>query len=117
MVLINWLTKLWGSLRLKVDQYHIPVLLNEATEALISDTSGFYVDVTFGGGGHSRAILDQIDNGKLLAFDQDADACVNHITDDRFSLVRQNFRNIENVLEAFGHGVPVGILADFGGSS
>ena len=82
---------------MKVDQYHIPVLLNEATEALISDTSGFYVDVTFGGGGHSRAILDQIDNGKLLAFDQDADASLNHITDDRFSLVRQNFRNIQNV--------------------
>ncbi len=68
---------------MKVDQYHIPVLLNEATQALISDPSGFYVDVTFGGGGHSRAILDQIDNGKLLAFDQDADASVNHITDDR----------------------------------
>ena len=102
---------------MKVDQYHIPVLLNKATEALISDPSGFYVDVTFGGGGHSRAILDQIDNGKLLAFDQDADASLNHITDDRFSLVRQNFRNIQNVLEAFGHGVPVGILADLGVSS
>ena len=75
---------------MKVDQYHIPVLLNEATQALISDLSGFYVDVTFGGGGHSRAILDKIDNGKLLAFDQDSDASVNHITDDRFSLVIQN---------------------------
>ena len=102
---------------MKVDQYHIPVLLNEATQALISDLSGFYVDVTFGGGGHSRAILDKIDNGKLLAFDQDSDASVNHITDDRFSLVRQNFRNIQNVLEAFGYGVPVGILADLGVSS
>ena len=102
---------------MKVDQYHIPVLLNEATEALISDPSGFYVDVTFGGGGHSRAILDQIKNGNLLAFDQDADASVNHIIDDRFSFVRQNFRNIQNVLEAFGHGVPVGILADLGVSS
>ena len=102
---------------MKVDQYHIPVLLNEATQALISDLSGFYVDVTFGGGGHSRAILDIIDNGKLLAFDQDSDASVNHITDDRFSLVRQNFKNIQNVLEAFGHGVPDGILADLGVSS
>ena len=52
-----------------------------------------------------------------MAFDQDSDASVNHITDDRFSLVRQNFRNIQNVLEAFGHGVPVGILADLGVSS
>ena len=102
---------------MKVNQYHIPVLLNEATQALISNPSGFYVDVTFGGGGHSRAILDLIDNGKLLAFDQDADASLNHITDDRFSLVRQNFRNIQNVLEAFGSGFPVGILADLGVSS
>ena len=102
---------------MKVDQYHIPVLLKEATKALISDPSGFYVDVTFGGGGHSRAILDQIDNGKLLAFDQDADASINHISDNRFSLVRQNFKNIQNVLEAFGHGAPIGVLADLGVSS
>ena len=79
---------------MKVDQYHIPVLLNEATQALISDPSGFYVDVTFGGGGHSRAILDQIKNGNLLAFDQGADASVNHIIDDRFSFVRQNCANL-----------------------
>jgi 16S rRNA (cytosine1402-N4)-methyltransferase len=72
---------------MKVDQYHIPVLLNEATQALISDLSGFYVDVTFGGGGHSRVILDQIDNGKLLAFDQDSDASVNHLTNENLSSV------------------------------
>ena len=102
---------------MQVEQYHIPVLLNEATKALISDPSGFYVDVTFGGGGHSRSILDQIDKGKLLAFDQDADASINHITDSRFSLVRQNFRNIQNVLEAFGYGAPIGVLADLGVSS
>ena len=102
---------------MEVDQYHIPVLLSAATKALVSDPSGFYVDVTFGGGGHSMAILDQIGKGKLLAFDQDADASANHIIDDRFSLVRQNFRNIQNVLEALGRELPIGIIADLGVSS
>ena len=79
--------------------YHIPVLLNVATSALITDPEGLYVDVTFGGGGHSREILKNLTSGKLIAFDQDNDALENTIDDDRFTLVRQNFRNIENILD------------------
>ena len=99
------------------DSYHIPVLLNEAVEALITDPDGLYVDVTFGGGGHSQAILNHLNNGKLIAFDQDKAALENIILDDRFSLTRQNFRNIQNVIEATTSIRPSGVLADLGVSS
>jgi 16S rRNA (cytosine1402-N4)-methyltransferase len=99
------------------DPYHIPVLLNVATSALITDPEGLYVDVTFGGGGHSREILKNLTSGKLIAFDQDNDALENTIDDDRFTLVRQNFRNIENVLDASSTKNISGVLADLGVSS
>ena len=78
--------------------YHVPVLLHESIEALITDPDGIYADATFGGGGHSRAILERLGgNGRLLAFDQDEDAVRNcGIKDDRLILVRNNFRFIEN---------------------
>ena len=83
---------------MKDSAYHIPVLLHAATDALVKNPNGNYVDLTFGGGGHSRVILDKINNGKLVAFDHDQDALINSIDDQRFQLIRQNFRNIENVL-------------------
>ena len=102
---------------MKGDSYHIPVLLHVATDALINDVNGNYVDVTFGGGGHSLRILELLEGGKLISFDHDDDAFVNQINDDRFQLVRQNFRNIQNVLEANDFGLVNGILADLGVSS
>ena len=102
---------------MKDDSYHIPVLLHVATDALINDVNGNYVDVTFGGGGHSLRILELLEGGKLISFDHDDDAIVNQINDDRFQLVRQNFRNIQNVLEANDFGLANGILADLGVSS
>ena len=102
---------------MKGDSYHIPVLLHVATDALINDVNGNYVDVTFGGGGHSSRILELLEAGKLISFDHDDDAFVNQINDDRFQLVRQNFRNIQNVLEANDFGLANGILADLGVSS
>ena len=75
------------------ESYHIPVLLNESIEGLAIKEDGTYVDVTFGGGGHSRAILSKLgENGRLYAFDQDADAANNRIDDPRFTLIQQNFK-------------------------
>lgn len=102
---------------MKDDSYHIPVLLHVATDALINDVNGNYVDVTFGGGGHSARILELLEGGRLISFDHDDDAFVNEINDYRFQLVRQNFRNIQNVLEANDFGLANGILADLGVSS
>lgn len=98
-------------------QYHNPVLLKECIEGLNIDPAGTYVDVTFGGGGHSREILKHLTTGKLYAFDQDADAEQNKIDDERFVLVRQNFRYMKNYLKMY-NALPVdGILADLGISS
>lgn len=98
-------------------QYHNPVLLKECIEGLKIDPAGTYVDVTFGGGGHSREILKHLTTGKLYAFDQDADAEQNRIDDERFVLVRQNFRYMKNYLKMY-NALPVdGILADLGISS
>ncbi len=102
---------------MKDSEYHIPVLLHAATSALIKNINGTYVDVTFGGGGHSRQILKLIQNGRLISFDQDGDAFFNEIDDSRFLLVRENFRNIQNVLEVNEFGLSDGILADLGVSS
>jgi len=98
--------------------YHTPVMLDECIEGLEIKPNGTYVDVTFGGGGHSREIMKHLgDKGKLVAFDQDADAQQNMIADDRFIFVDQNFRYLKNFARL--HGViPVdGILADLGVSS
>ena len=101
-----------------MSNYHNPVLLHESLEALAIRPDGTYVDVTFGGGGHSRAILAQLgEKGKLIAFDQDEDAGANIIHDPRFILVKQNFRFLKNLLRLHS-AIPVdGIIADLGISS
>lgn len=98
--------------------YHIPVLLNESIDALNIKPDGVYVDVTFGGGGHSRRILECLDeNGHLYAFDQDEDAAKNVIDDNRFTFIQQNFRYMKNFLQLYCGGKVDGILADLGVSS
>jgi 16S rRNA (cytosine1402-N4)-methyltransferase len=97
--------------------YHKPVLLKEAVELLKIRPEGTYVDVTFGSGGHSGAILEQLSDGRVFAFDQDPDAAANIIADTRFTLIRQNFRYAKNFLKAEGVGNVDGILADLGISS
>lgn len=98
--------------------YHRPVMLNECIEGLNVRPEGTYVDVTFGGGGHSRAILSHLgDSGRLLAFDQDADAIVNAIDDPRFSLIHENFRHLKSFLRLNGVRNVDGVLADLGVSS
>jgi len=98
--------------------YHTPVMLAECIEGLNIKPDGTYIDVTFGGGGHSREIMKHLgEDGQLLAFDQDADAQQNIIADDRFTFIDQNFRYIKNFTRLHG-AVPVdGILADLGVSS
>lgn len=98
--------------------YHNPVLLNESVDGLQIKSDGVYVDVTFGGGGHSRAILSRLGaSGKLFAFDQDEDALKNTIDDERFTLIHENFRFITQFLKFYGIRKVDGILADFGVSS
>lgn len=98
--------------------YHNPVLLHESVDALAIKKDGIYVDVTFGGGGHSREILSHLgENGKLVAFDQDADALQNKIDDERFVLIAENFRFISRYLRFYGIKKVDGILADLGVSS
>ncbi|MFL5763498.1 MAG: 16S rRNA (cytosine(1402)-N(4))-methyltransferase RsmH [Bacteroidia bacterium] len=98
-------------------QYHNPVLLKECIDGLNIDPAGIYVDVTFGGGGHSREIMKHLTTGRLYAFDQDEDAQKNAIDDPRFVLIKQNFRFLKNFLKMY-NAIPVnGILADLGVSS
>ncbi|ETN94995.1 16S rRNA (cytosine(1402)-N(4))-methyltransferase RsmH [Zhouia amylolytica] len=98
--------------------YHNPVLLNETVDGLAIREDGVYVDVTFGGGGHSCEILKRLGpNGKLYAFDQDEDALANAIDDDRFVLINENFRYIKRFLRFYGVKQVDGILGDFGVSS
>ncbi|MBU2907745.1 16S rRNA (cytosine(1402)-N(4))-methyltransferase RsmH [Arenibacter algicola] len=98
--------------------YHNPVLLTESVEGLNIKSDGVYVDVTFGGGGHSKEILKRLgENGRLLAFDQDEDALQNVIDDGRFQLINENFRYIRQFLKFYGIRKVDGILADFGVSS
>ena len=98
--------------------YHIPVLLNESIDALNIKPDGVYVDVTFGGGGHSRRIMECLgENGRLYAFDQDEDAAKNVIDDNRFTFIQQNFRYMKNFLQLYCGGKVDGILADLGVSS
>lgn len=95
--------------------YHIPALLTETIDGLNIKPDGVYVDVTFGGGGHSRAILEKLGkNGRLLAFDQDEDALQNVIDDERFTFVRSNFRYLSNFLKYHDIEKVDGILADLG---
>ncbi len=98
--------------------YHVPVLLKESMEGLAINPAGTYVDTTFGGGGHSRAILAALGSrGRLLAFDQDPQAQRNAIDDERFTLIPQNFRHIKRFLRFYGVKQVDGVLADFGVSS
>jgi 16S rRNA (cytosine1402-N4)-methyltransferase len=97
--------------------YHIPVLLNESIEGLKVQPNGTYVDLTYGGGGHSGGILKKLDRGRLFAFDQDIDALQNKIVDSRLTLVHGNFRFIKNYLKYYSAEKVDGILADLGVSS
>ena len=98
--------------------YHNPVLLEETVDGLNIKEDGVYVDVTFGGGGHSKEILKHLgENGKLFAFDQDQDALKNIINDERFTLIHENFRFLKRFLRFHGVKAVDGILADFGVSS
>ena len=99
-------------------EYHNPVLLKETVKGLNIKADGIYVDVTFGGGGHSREILKFLGpKGRLIAFDQDKDALLNTIDDTRFLLINENFRHIKRFLRFHGIKSVDGILADFGVSS
>jgi 16S rRNA (cytosine1402-N4)-methyltransferase len=97
--------------------FHKSVLLDESIKALVIQPDGIYVDATYGGGGHSQAILKELHRGKLFAFDQDEDALKNKIDDDRLILIHNNFRYLRNFLKLY-KTIPVdGILADLGISS
>jgi len=98
-------------------KYHEPVLLKESVDGLNIQPDGIYVDVTFGGGGHSHEILRRLKNGQLIAFDQDSDVLPNLIDDDRFTFVQGNFRYIKNHLRFLNIEKVDGILADLGVSS
>ncbi len=95
--------------------YHVPALLAACVEGLKIESSGTYVDVTFGGGGHSRGILSRLgDEGRLYSFDQDEDACANIIEDARFTFVRSNFRYLKNFMRYYEVETIDGLLADLG---
>ncbi|MBT8299968.1 MAG: 16S rRNA (cytosine(1402)-N(4))-methyltransferase RsmH, partial [Maribacter sp.] len=99
-------------------KYHNPVLLKESVDGLNIKEDGVYVDVTYGGGGHSKEILKRLGpKGKLFAFDQDEDALLNALDDERFTLINENFRYISQFLKFYGIRKVDGILADFGVSS
>lgn len=99
-------------------EYHIPVMLNECIEALNTYDGGIWVDTTFGGGGHSKAILKAIgQRGHLYSFDQDKDALPNRPTDENFTLVYSNFRFLKNWMRYYGVDAIDGLLADLGVSS
>lgn len=97
--------------------YHQPVLLNECVKGLNIKPEGCYADVTFGGGGHSRAILEQLSTGHLYAFDQDEDAAANVIDDERFTFIPQNFSYFKNFIQMYHNGPIDGVIADLGVSS
>ncbi len=100
-----------------MSEYHIPVLLEESIDGLNLQPNGIYVDVTYGGGGHSRRILERLQGGKLVAFDQDEDALQNLIDDERLIFVNHNFKFLKNFLRFHGIAKVDGILADLGVSS
>ena len=100
-----------------MSEYHNPVLLSECLDGLNINPNGTYVDVTFGGGGHSRAIVSMLKEGHLYAFDQDDDALKNELDDARFTLINANFRYLKNSLRMYGVKEIDGLLADLGVSS
>ena len=100
------------------EQYHVPVMLEECIEGLNIKPDGIYIDLTFGGGGHSKEILKHLsEDGSLYAFDQDSDAVKNALDDDRFTMIEDNFSNLTNQLKLYRVTQVDGILADLGISS
>ncbi len=97
--------------------YHKPVLLHQSIEGLKIIPNGTYIDATFGGGGHSRGILEKLGNGGLLGFDQDTDAQQNNIEDERFVFIKSNFKYVKNFMRYYGIQQVDGVLADLGVSS
>lgn len=97
--------------------YHDPVMLSECIEGLNINPEGVYADVTFGGGGHSRAILSLLTTGHLYAFDQDEDAAENAFDDERFTFIPQNFKYFKNFIQLYHGGQIDGVIADLGVSS
>ena len=97
--------------------YHNPVMLEQCIGGLNINPEGVYADVTFGGGGHARAILDHLTTGHLYAFDQDEDAAANAFDDDRFTFIPQNFRYFKNFIQLYHGGKIDGVIADLGVSS
>jgi len=100
-----------------MSEYHVPVLLKESIDGLNINPNGIYVDVTFGGGGHSAEILSRLDKGRLFAFDQDEDALANKVNDERLTLIHHNFRYLKNFLRYNEVDGIDGLLADLGVSS
>ena len=115
----NWRSKFWEpkTKALIMTEYHKPVLLKASIEGLKINPDGIYVDVTFGGGGHSAAILEQLNKGRLIAFDKDSDAVSRDIKDDRFTLINHDFIYLKNFLKYLKIDYVSGILADLGVSS
>ena len=100
------------------EEYHVSVLLRESVDGLAIQPDGIYIDVTFGGGGHSKEILRRLGkNGRLYGFDQDADAELNIVNDDRFTFVRSNFRYLKNWMRYYEVDAIDGLTADLGVSS
>lgn len=100
------------------EQYHVPVMLDECMEGLDIKPDGVYIDLTFGGGGHSKAIIQRLsEKGSLYAFDQDSDAIKNALDDERFTMIEDNFSNLTNQLKLYRVTQVDGILADLGISS
>ena len=97
--------------------YHNPVMLKECIGGLNINPEGIYADVTFGGGGHARAILDQLTTGHLYAFDQDEDAAANAFDDEHFTFIPQNFKYFKNFIQLYHGGKIDGVIADLGVSS
>ena len=98
--------------------YHNPVMLSECIEGLNLNPEGIYADVTFGGGGHAKAILERLTSGHLYAFDQDEDAAQNAFDDERFTFIQQNFKYFKNFIQLYTNGRQIdGIIADLGVSS
>ena len=97
--------------------YHNPVMLKECIGGLNINPEGIYADVTFGGGGHARAILDRLTTGHLYAFDQDEDATANAFDDERFTFIPQNFKYFKNFIQLYHGGKIDGVIADLGVSS
>ena len=118
MTLLKIKNKTYRNMTTIIDTYHVPVLLNESVGGLDIKPGGIYIDVTFGGGGHSREILSRLNgSGHLYSFDQDADAEKNVEPQDNFTFVRSNFRYLKNWMRYYGIDGIDGVLADLGVSS